>query len=815
MLPLRRRLVVLALTVATILLGTQVSAFGGVLNTPIEAKQFSSVPYIHRSFWMQPWRSYLDTWPASRMRKGIGINFNVTPAEAQATAKVLAANGFRRARMEIAWNQLSPDNPSQLTARSEKAMRERLLALRANGIRPLILLNANDAEPTPTKTVPIQLAAAAPAGARQVLLTLASRTAVVPGRSGFDFDGMAAGVLITSVAATGLAQLSRPLPTALAAGTQNLRILEQEPFALPLLSNGSPNPRFERTLAGWLRYVKTTTSYVKSVLGTDDFDVEIWNELTFGSRFLVNSFYYNPVPEAGQGNSLNTLDAILRRTVAFLRNPDNGVSHVRIGDGFANQTNVPGGADMPAGLTAIDKHPYSTGYTYPKEQTFTGQTPVDANGVPNFKVLPDSTRKDSFVPSFREHMPEQLLTAFKTETLIRDLSPVINAGFKGSPHGRNAAPPGGGPPPEMWLTEYNYPMSALDPDVTPAMTSDEHAFMHTKVALRTYSAYLNKGATQVDMYAAKGGENLQMIPTGFFDEIKRNPTRVPSDPGETLRSVGRLASSMSGPATISNQRSLTLDRVADTHDHSQFAGNGTNSYPPLYNRNMLAFLPFQADDNRFVVPVYVMTVDVSHNYLPGTPAGTPGRLQLPDETYSLTIGGVKGQTATAAYIDPITGQDKSVTITGRTDTTVTVSLAATDYPRILTLTDGNSLVGASLKPPPGLVGGSFGKGPDLALRVPQVRSKRALKRGITVRIACPRACAFGMALTPRRKSSRVLGKRQFAGLQAQKATSVRIRLDERGRRWLRRHRSGAMRLWTFAIYDNMTAAFGTRAFRSR
>src|SRR5205823_6491647 len=121
------------------------------------------------------------------------------------------------------------------------------------------------------------------------------------------------------------ATLSRPLPAAFTAGAHPAATLRYEPFDKPQLPDGSPNPRFERTLSGWLDYVATVTHVVRDVLGSDDFDVEVWNELGFGSAFLNLGAYYNPLPDVATGSPDA---AILARTVAWLRDPGNGVSDV-------------------------------------------------------------------------------------------------------------------------------------------------------------------------------------------------------------------------------------------------------------------------------------------------------------------------------------------------------------------------------------------------------------------------------------------------------------------------------------------------------
>ena len=120
---------------------------GGVVGDPIDPKYLTEVPFGRRSFWIQPWRAYLDTWPASRLLDAVGINFNVTPAEAEGTARLLQSSGFRLARIELPWNMLSYDDPGSFV--DEAKLRQRLVALRDHGLRPLILLNANSGGPRP------------------------------------------------------------------------------------------------------------------------------------------------------------------------------------------------------------------------------------------------------------------------------------------------------------------------------------------------------------------------------------------------------------------------------------------------------------------------------------------------------------------------------------------------------------------------------------------------------------------------------------------------------------------------------------------
>ena len=117
-------------------------------------------------------------------------------------------------------------------------------------------------------------------------LSPASAGAVVPNRTGFDGRTRykAAEAIITSVDGAGVATLAKPLPWALAAGTYSASTLKFLPFALPVVGGGGPNPDYVATLDGWLQYVDAVATVAKSALGSQEFDLEIWNEMTFGSR---------------------------------------------------------------------------------------------------------------------------------------------------------------------------------------------------------------------------------------------------------------------------------------------------------------------------------------------------------------------------------------------------------------------------------------------------------------------------------------------------------------------------------------------------
>src|SRR2546423_4241496 len=187
------------------------------------------------------------------------------------------------------------------------------------------------------------------------------------------------------------------LPRDRAAGASPGATRPSPPFEPPQLADGTPNPVFEQTMGGWLNYVDVVTHEARRVLGSDAFDVEIWNEFSFGSDFLDASTYYDPPPVNGQGD---VADAILRRTVTWLRDSSHGVSGIGIGDGFSNQRPWDAGSTSPVGLTALDKHPYSGMKQFPQDAVPTGVRPVNALGQPEGWRDTQGLWHDSFIPTY-------------------------------------------------------------------------------------------------------------------------------------------------------------------------------------------------------------------------------------------------------------------------------------------------------------------------------------------------------------------------------------------------------------------------------
>jgi hypothetical protein len=659
---------------------------GGVLSDPIDPTYLTGVPFGRRSFWRQPWRAYLDTWPASRLLGAVGINFNVRPAEADGVARLLQSSGFRLGRIELSWNLLSYDDPSRFA--DPNGVRRRLVAMREHGLRPLILLNANSGAPGPAREVSLTTTAAAPAGARTVSLDGASAAAVVPGKTGFaalSFGGRP-DVLIESVAPGGVAALSRPLPASLGAGPHPAATLRYGPFGPPRLSDGRPNPAFQETLAGWLSYVATVCAEADDVFGSGGYDLEIWNELSFGSEFLSETNYYSPARVDGSGS---VAEALLEETVAFVRDPANDISdEVGISDGFAGQTPFAAAGSVPVGTTALSKHLYRGPQYFPRNAAINSIRPLDALGASD-STTSNAPYTPKFTPSFASALPEYFLTAIQTETVVRDLAPFATEIY-GVPHGRAVGPPGGAPV-ETWMTEYNlntntlFPLGADDPDrYIGTASAAEKERLQAVIALRSLVSMTAKGMARMYFYAAAHSAGYSLVSDRFMNALNAASGAYPGDSfgGETMDALRRLLTRFRGPGPDGPTRRLELRAIAQEGDQAQFAGDGSAAHPDLYDRDLLAVFPFQSSPTRFVIPVYVMTPNLTTVY-----PGSAHRFDLPDQRFRITLGNLpaSAQPPTVAAYDPMRDAETPARLVSRQGDRAVFEVAATNYPRLLTI----------------------------------------------------------------------------------------------------------------------------------
>ena len=630
------------------------------LSSPYTDKSYlENLPFGAHSHWLQPWRAYLETVPATTFLQGVGIQLNLNDREnPDLVLQMLASHGIQTARLEIGWNNLSYDNQTLQNDRLQAILK----ACKRWGVRPLILLNANQGIPTPTQFFKRTVTANASAGSRQIQLNDTSGLTI--GKSGLNNltdSGWAAEALITTIDGKTVT-LSKPLPKAIAAGSSvSMATLKYRPFSKP----GSAD--YNNTIAGWQHYVGTVAKFVANALGTTSstdkgYDMEIWNELTFGSQFLsINNYYARP-PAAYEEESIWT--NLVKATADYaVANPQQ-FSGVKFSDGFANTIPWPASSKQPVRISAISKHPYANRKNFPKDEQ-RGEK-IDALG-----------RTTDFIPTYSALFPEYYATALQTETLLRDAAPLNNE-IQGVRHGRYARQVNGRvAPTDVWITETGFaPNEHGITKPLPALA------LKAKTTARYYPFYLNKGVTKLYLYsAASGNLGLGIVQDNFL-EYSRTHSVYPKDDrayvSPALQITSRIVRQMKQnlDPTLTKPRQLQLDSISDTHNQIQFGGDGTAAHPNLYNRDVFAFLPYQVNSHRFVIPYYVMTRDVTKNLSPAK--------------FAIQISNLKAQGATVSVYDPMHDRTVPVTIYRRGSNFLNLTVSATDYPYLLIIQEQES-----------------------------------------------------------------------------------------------------------------------------
>jgi len=147
-----------------------------------------------------------------------------------------------------------------------------------------------------------------------------------------------------------------------------------------------------------------------------------------------------------------------------------------------------------------------------------------------------------------------------------------------------------------------------------------------------------------------------------------------------------LMSEMQGPGPEGAARQLKLDSIAQEGNHAQFTGDGTAAHPTLYDRDVLAVLPFQTSPKRFVIPVYVMTRDLMDAVEPGKPVSDVTRFDLPSENFTIRLSNLPaGESPKVSAYDPLRKESTPARLISQEGESAEFEIAATDYPRLLTL----------------------------------------------------------------------------------------------------------------------------------
>lgn len=614
----------------------------------------------YHSHYLQPWRAWLETVPAHRFLEGIGVA--MPPAgrhNSDLICRMLAEHGSTCGRVEIGWGQLSYEDEAQINGADR--LRDLLSSMGRHGIRPLILLNAHQGVPCPTAFHDCAVVEDAAAGGRTLVVDDARLLRV--GYSGPRnlTKYWAAEALVTAMDGPRLT-LSKPLPKPVEAGTKMpFATLKYRPFSEP----GSDD--YRETMAGWRRYVGTVSAFVADALGTagqEDLglDLEVWNELTFGTEFLYINHYYDP--KLVEYDERSIWRNLVEETAQELEADPPSYAGVTLVNGFGNTIPWTASSEQAARVGGICKHPYAGPRRFPEDE-------------PKSKGLDAAGQPTDFVPSYLCHFPEYFACAIQTETMCRDLAPFPTDIYR-TVHGRLARSPEQGGPCPVWITEVNF--DAQQRDITdPA----EAMRLKAKAAARYFCFYLNKGVQKLFLYNATGHDKPELdfatISAEFAGYAQENADwPEPIDPyvSPQLRVMRRITDVLKDglDPSLSQTRTIGVASITDKHGHCQFAGDGTPDCPPLYNRETLAVLPYQVNEHKFVIAYYVMTRDVVAD--------------LPPEEYTITLTGLNGRRATVRAYDPIADRDIPVHIESAGEDPMTLKVLAADYPYLLVITEG-------------------------------------------------------------------------------------------------------------------------------
>jgi len=673
-------------------------------NQPYENWEQQNLLFGQYSYYKAPWRSYMDTWNASQYLNVQGINFNVSEKEATATAKVLASAGIRSARIEVPWHHMNYDNPTSMSEQNKKKLTTILTALKNNKIRPLILLNGNSGAPTPLIYNEIQLVASAQKGDRTIQVQ--NTSLIMPGYTGLRNDGKyhTAYPLITECNSdTGICQLSAPLNTDHQAGKLQLTTLKYQPI-------GGANT--EETVEGWIHYIKEVSQYTKEVLGNNNFDLEVWNELSFGSHFLNLDNYYEPKIEKesivykGIDYGTNSYQAFLPITVDVI-GKDPNFKGVRIINGYSNQRPWDSGKDLLNGQAGFSRHYYS-GYEplseinsnnlrYPKN------APVNALGLMDGQRNPNNWNTAEpgtfYVPNLTADSPEKWFTGNIIENIVRDIQPAPSQWDGHYRYSHN----GNGKHAEVWMTETNwYRQNYLtklatesNVSITDPSLNQLEQFLATKALLRIYSFYSNKGIETVNIYAAKSNDHqFSVIAEEFFKALNNNNGELTPEieklAGPQLAAMKNVTNIMRQGESIESPRKLQVIDIKVPNPILQFKGDGTQAHPDVFNVQDLAVLPTQLSNNRFAIGYYVATQHFTKAYHYKYSVTDPRRYEMPDQYFEITLMNIKGNGSKISVYDPITNNNIPVSVTRRTSNTISIKMPAVDYPRYLMINENET-----------------------------------------------------------------------------------------------------------------------------
>ena len=701
------------------------------MDVPYEDPLQTPPPFGIVSYFNHPWRGYMDTWPASQWLDFPHASFwtnNLT--HLRALAKLMAECGIRGTRVEIGWGSLQWND--DLSENDKKKFREMFAILKEHRIRPLMLLNAHHGMPCPHKDVHVEVTEAGKKGDRT--LKLKAGTQVKAGYTGLVNQGdyLAMCPIFTQIDADGTAHLSKPLPQDVKAGRLHCIELKYQPFQGTKLKDGTPVPEAQETVEGWKRYALAIARLARECMGTDEdsgFDMEVWNELTFGSNFLDINRYYDPPrqyaepyvyrktrkwsprlrPDAKLEFEDKGYHALLPVTVDLINDPANGFKNVKVVSGFANQWPWNSGASRWDGQAGLSRHYYtnSAGADFSPERPCTTKKEMatvnalgqlDGKKPPNAKEWHSIEPGSNFIPTFRASLSEWCHFGWKTECLSRDIWPDSRnsnaAGFMGK-YGRYTTN-GELTKCQFWQTEVNFDRqwmieklikeNGLKKDDPKLIPFNDHT--NSKHILRQYLIHCHKGMDRIYLFAAVFDEwSIGLFPKHFYtalDAARGELTdEVRSHVPKGWWGVRWLTRLMKESEPLTATRALRVERIIEHKPRLAYAGKGTPEHPHKWNRDLLAIMPFQLSAMKYAIPYYVIFPNAFHVWDETKDPLDPARYDMPPQEFDIVFSNLRGKGARASCHDLLADREVPVSIVAGADDWLAVRVAATDSPRVL------------------------------------------------------------------------------------------------------------------------------------
>ena len=626
----------------------------------------SLLPTGCTSHWLQPWRTMIGTLPFQTLQNSLGIQNSA--AGNLPSLQMFANAGFRHVRVGVPFASVLYDDPTTMDASDLGATTEFLQAAQAAGLRPLILLQAFDQNRLPRVWTSFGLTVAASPG--DMTLTLASTEGLTPnysGPTGYVENGAPTltGGYVDPAAEKmcpvfftrfdgNVATLSQPLGVFFNdCYTLLIYTLRYKPWA----NYGSDD--YNATMAGWCQYVCAMSRYVSGVLGTTGasdlgFDVEIWNELTFGSDFLDINNYYTPaiVPQtSGEfGFPEIVLDLVTQTAATMQANPAL-FAGVRASDGMANVEPWQASSTEPVGITALSKHTYPTVLTFPADDAANGD---DLDSTYNFT---------SFVPTYTLFVPEAVGTAL-TSSITRDVTTETVA-WGGVNHGQDARTVNGTVlPVSVWVTETGIDSSEYRVTDTAAIYT-----LATKGTLRTLFFNAALGIERTYIFCGVGDIT-------YFALVDQNNPTVETLPILALQRAMTFISGGAAPADAGTLLSWNMTASVNGGAATLFQGNGTASCPDFVQPDDFIIVPIQVSATRTAFVYWFHALDIRN-----------GMSDLSVSIIQPLLAEFGAGISSVACYDPV--NDVQLAWTGEiVGSDIVVTVPANDTPRILLLEFG-------------------------------------------------------------------------------------------------------------------------------